>query len=287
MKLLITIMSSLLFMLQIPIQAVDELDNNPQSTTTSTSDINNIINIYKIALENLEKDDILSIANDLLDNFVETKDFKIINTLLLKDKDDNTFLHMAALDNNRAIIQKTINVLKDEHKELFEKLLLSSNASGKTFLHMAALDRNRGSLRITINALIEDKQIALLEKLLSSTDNSGGTFLHSTAESPSGYLPDIIKITSDVFKNNHSHFLKRLLMSVDNSGHTFLHRSAVLGNNKTDDVHQTLKQNLDAQFIDDTQLFSLKNRTHYKILHIIKNTKQLIKEVIITTGYLF
>ncbi|MGC6404712.1 MAG: hypothetical protein ACON5A_05745, partial [Candidatus Comchoanobacterales bacterium] len=93
---------------------------------------------------------------------------------------------------------------------------------------------------------------------------------------------DIIKITSDVFKNNHSHFLKRLLMSVDNSGHTFLHRSAVLGNNKTDDVHQTLKQNLDAQFINDTELFSLKNRIIYLKYIIQYKTMEYITEFFIS-----
>ncbi|MGC6404703.1 MAG: hypothetical protein ACON5A_05700 [Candidatus Comchoanobacterales bacterium] len=238
-----------------------------------------------LIMQNKEKYNLFHMAAQFRPNVIKTtisalKDdhTELLEKLMISvDNSGHTFLHNTLWGMSDRV-HFTIEALKDKHINLLKKVLLSVDDSGHTFLHSASRDifDHPKVLQKTIDPL-KDKHSDLLKELLLSTDNTGGTFLHSAAESHSGDLPDIIKISCNMFKDNHSQFLKSLLMSVDNSGHTFLHRSAIYNDTSyIDFVHQNLKQNLDAQFIDDTQLFSLKNRAYYRILNSIENSKSFL-----------
>jgi ankyrin repeat protein len=109
----------------------------------------------------------------------------------------------------------------------------------------------------------------VLENLLIAVDDKKRTFLHIAAKN--GNI-EIIKTTIDALKVDHKNMMQNILMAVNDDGETFLNLAAQTGNSELiENIHNSLKKNFSPQFINDTELFSLKSRIIY-LKNSIHNT---------------
>ena len=179
MKILITLISSLLLMIQMPIQAEE---GHSEPITMSIADLNILINNYKSALEKEDADEMLLDANKLLDTYKNTNDFDvkkiIINALLITDESEQyTFLIHAPKTGKSGIIKKTIDTLQDSPEKLQELLIAQDYSYGETFLHVASREMIKNDFESVINIFSDQED--MYQNLLIKNDYSENTFFHT------------------------------------------------------------------------------------------------------------